>query len=196
MPEAPQGALRAVFAGIGRILNISDKVRNKPADAGAHVNGTTTETAEPETTTPEPAAPETSAAPETVVSETSAAPETVVSETSPAPETVVSETSAAPETVVSETSAAPETVVSETSAAPETVVSETSAAPETAAPGATAELPLPNYDELTIASVRARLRNLSIAQLGELVNYEKAHADRADFIAMFERRIAKVESGK
>jgi hypothetical protein len=97
---------------------------------------------------------------------------------------------------VSETSAAPETVVSETSAAPETVVSETSAAPETAAPGATVELPLPNYDELTIASVRARLRNLSIAQLGELVNYEKAHADRADFIAMFERRIAKVESEK
>ena len=154
MPEAPQGALRAVFAGIGRILNITDKVRNKPADAGAHVNGTTTETAAPETVAPETVAPET------------VAPETV------APETV------APETV------APETV------APETV------APETATPEAAAELPLPNYDGLTIASVRARLRNLSLAQLGELVNYEKAHADRADFIAMFERRIAKVESEK
>jgi hypothetical protein len=155
MPEAPQGALRAVFAGIGRILNITDKVRNKPADAGAPVNGTTTETAASKPAVPEPAVPE----------------------------TVASEP-ATPEAAASETSAAPET------AEPEATT------PETVAPGAAAELPLPNYDELTIASVRARLRNLSVAQLGELINYEKAHSDRADFIAMFERRIAKVESEK
>ena len=134
MPEAPQGALRAVFAGIGRILNITDKVRNKPADAGAHANGTTMETATPETV-------------------------------------------------------APGTVAQE-AAAPETT------APEPVAQEAATELPLANYDELTIASVRARLRNLSVAQLGELITYEKAHADRVDFIAMLERRIAKVESGK
>jgi len=173
MPEAPQGALRAVFAGIGRILSVTDKIRNKPAEAGAPANGTVPETAAPKTAaptmTPETAAPET-AAPETMAPQT-AAPET-----------------AAPET------AAPETAVPET-AAPETAVPET-AAPETAAPQGAVESPLPNYDGLTIASVRARLRNLSVAQLNQLIEYEKANAGREDFIAMFERRIAKIESEK
>jgi hypothetical protein len=189
MPEAPQGALRAVFAGIGRILNVTDKIRNKPAEAGAPVNGTATapETATPETVTPESVAPETAApaAPETAVPET-AVPETAV------PETAVPET-AVPETAVPET-AVPETAVPET-AVPETAVPET-AVPETAVPEGAAEPPLPNYDGLTIASVRARLRNLSIAQLNQLIEYEKANAGREDFIAMFERRIAKIESEK
>lgn len=190
MPEATQSALRSVFAGIGRILNLTDKVRNKPTGAETTVNGTATETAAPETATPGTAAPET-ATPETAAPET-AAPETTAQETA-TPET------AAPETAAPET-AAPETIVPDTVPGedrPETAVSEDkpeTAAPETAA--AAAEPPLPNYDELTIASVRARLRNLSVAQLGELIEYEKTHAARADFIAMYERRIAKVESGK
>jgi hypothetical protein len=57
------------------------------------------------------------------------------------------------------------------------------------------EAPLPNYDELSLASLRARLRNLDIGQVRELAEYEKAHAARADVIAMFERRIAKLEIG-
>jgi hypothetical protein len=189
MPEAPQGALRAVFAGIGRILNVTDKIRNKPAEAGAPANGTVPETAAPKTVAPETAAPET-AAPETMAPQT-AAPETATPE-SAAPETVVPET-AAPETMAPQT-VAPETAVPET-ATPETAAPET-AAPETAAPEGAAEPPLPNYDGLTIASVRARLRNLSIAQLNQLIEYEKANAGREDFIAMFERRIAKIESEK
>jgi hypothetical protein len=69
-------------------------------------------------------------------------------------------------------------------------------APVTAAAPVAAEAgePLPNYDELTIASLRARLRNMDIPQLRELVGYEQAHADRADVIAMFERRIAKLQA--
>ena len=55
-------------------------------------------------------------------------------------------------------------------------------------------LPLANYDELTVASLRARLRNLSVEQLTEILDYEKAHAARPDVISMFERRIAKVQS--
>ena len=55
--------------------------------------------------------------------------------------------------------------------------------------------PLPNYDELSVASLRARLRNLDIGQVRELAEYEKRHAGRADVIAMFERRIAKLEIG-
>jgi hypothetical protein len=56
------------------------------------------------------------------------------------------------------------------------------------------ELPIANYDSLTIASLRARLRNLSVAQLGQLIEYEKEHEARADVIAMFERRVAKLQS--
>ena len=64
------------------------------------------------------------------------------------------------------------------------------AAPEPVAAAA----PLPNYDELSVASLRARLRNLDVAQVRELAEYERAHAARADVLTMFERRIAKLEA--
>ncbi len=54
--------------------------------------------------------------------------------------------------------------------------------------------PLPNYDELSIASLRARLRNLDLTQLRQLAAYEKTHAARAEVMTMFERRIAKLEA--
>jgi len=54
--------------------------------------------------------------------------------------------------------------------------------------------PLPNYDELSLASLRARLRNLDVARVRQLADYERAHAARADVLAMFERRIAKLEA--
>ncbi len=60
---------------------------------------------------------------------------------------------------------------------------------------AAADLPLANYDELTVASLRARLRNLSADQLGQLIEYEKGHAARPDVITMFERRIDKISEG-
>jgi hypothetical protein len=53
-------------------------------------------------------------------------------------------------------------------------------------------LPLPNYDELSLPSLRARLRTLSADQLRVLVRYERAHCGRADILAMFERRLAKL----
>ena len=84
--------------------------------------------------------------------------------------------------------AAPEPVA----AAAEPVV----AAPEpvAAAEPAAAAAPLANYDELSVASLRARLRNLDVAQVRELAEYERAHAARADVLTMFERRIAKLEA--
>jgi hypothetical protein len=81
-------------------------------------------------------------------------------------------------------------------AARETVsVSEEAAAPataEAAAPAAGA--PLPNYAELSVASLRARLRNLDVTQVRELAQYEQAHAARPDVLAMYGRRIAKLET--
>ena len=169
----------------------------------------TPETATPETVTPETATPET-ATPETVTPETAtpetATPETVTPETvtpeTVTPETVTPET-ATPETVTPET-VTPETVTPET-VTPETVTPETTGGghvklvPGDAAPAApaasTGELPVPNYDGLTVASLRARLRNLSADQLAQLVDYEKSHANRADVVQMFERRIAKLAEG-
>ncbi|MGH3215973.1 MAG: hypothetical protein ACRDN1_06650 [Trebonia sp.] len=173
--EAPAQALRAMFAGIGQLLAASDKLRGKSAtdEAPAEAKATAPETVTPETVTPETVTPET-VTPETVTPET-VTPETVT------PETVT------PETVT------PETVTPETGGGHVKIVP-ADAAP--AAPAAsTGALPVANYDDLTIASLRARLRNLSAEQLAQLVDYEKSHANRADVVQMFERRIAKLAEG-
>jgi hypothetical protein len=164
--ESPASALRAMFAGIGSMLFVKDKIRHK-ADAG---NST------PETVA---AAPEAAAA-----AETPAAPEPVVAETV-TPKTVTPEAVAAKTTAVPDVSTGPET----------TAAPEPAAAPEAPVAPAAAALPLANYDELTIASLRARLRNLSAEQLTELIGYEKEHANREDVISMFERRITKLNLG-
>ncbi|WP_026453352.1 lipid droplet-associated protein [Saccharomonospora iraqiensis] len=49
-----------------------------------------------------------------------------------------------------------------------------------------------DYDELTLPQVRARLRTLTLAQLEELLAYERAHADRPSFTGMLARRAANV----
>jgi len=59
-----------------------------------------------------------------------------------------------------------------------------------------AGLPLPNYDALSLPSIRARLRGLDVAQLKVLLDYEAAHAERAEVLGMFERRIEKLEAGQ
>jgi hypothetical protein len=61
---------------------------------------------------------------------------------------------------------------------------------------ATSELPLANYDELTVNSLRARMTKLSPDQLTVLIGYEKAHQGREDVIGMFERRIIRINSGQ
>jgi hypothetical protein len=55
-----------------------------------------------------------------------------------------------------------------------------------------ASLPITGYDEATLASVRARLRGLDARQVAELRDYERANAARADFLRMYENRIAKL----
>jgi predicted flap endonuclease-1-like 5' DNA nuclease len=102
--------------------------------------------------------------------------------------TTVSEPTPA-EPVAEPAQAAPVPVPAEAAPAP----AEAAPAPAEAAP-AEGSPPLPNYDELSVASLRARLRNLDVAQVRELAEYERAHAARADVIAMFERRIVKLEA--
>ena len=207
--EAPAQALRGVFAGIGQLLLITDKIRNKaPAYAGP---GRPRPPAPPEeetavdtTATPreEAAAP---AAAEPVAAEPVAA-EPVAAEPSrpnPSRPNPSRPNLSRPSPVAAEPVAA-EPVETE---APKTakprdfdktgnvrlIDSEEAVVAESRP--ADSGLPVSNYDELSIASLRARLRNLDVAQLRQLTDYERAHEARADVIAMFERRVAKLEAG-
>jgi hypothetical protein len=56
-------------------------------------------------------------------------------------------------------------------------------------------LPVPNYDHLTVASLRARLRVLDTTQVQVLLDYEKAHEGRPAVVTMFERRLTKLSEG-
>lgn len=190
MPQATQNPLRAVFAGIGRILSVTDKVRNKPTSAEAPAASPAAETAAPETAAPESTAPE--------AAETETETEAAATATAPEAETAAPETATAEPAKAEAKVEAPEAekAVSEAEAPQAEAPAEAPAEPKAAAATASEDLPLPNYGDLTIASVRARLRNLSVDQLNTLVEYEKANAARQDFISMFERRIAKVESEK
>lgn len=49
---------------------------------------------------------------------------------------------------------------------------------------------LPNYTELTLPQVRARMRRLDVDQLTDLLEYERTHGDRPAFVGMLTRRIA------
>jgi hypothetical protein len=54
------------------------------------------------------------------------------------------------------------------------------------------ELPLPDYDHMTLGSLRGRLRSLTLEQLVAVRDYEKAHADRLPVVTLVDNRIAKL----
>jgi hypothetical protein len=203
MKERPASMLRAMFASVGSLFSGSRAKRaaepSTVAAAPAKPEATAPEAATEPEVTAEPAAPSEPVA--VAEPEAATAPEAT---TEPEPvadvEIVVADVEVLtdPEIVAAEAEAVaePEVVVvaeSEVVTDPEivAVVAEATAEPEA---GAGAALPLANYDSLSVASLRARLRNLSAEQLAQLVEYEKGHAARADVISMFERRIAKVQA--
>lgn len=181
--EAPAQALRAMFAGIGQLLLVTDRFRGRtPENEAAQENeaqggGTATATAPSETATSEAATTE---AATTEAAEQASVADQATAEPATEPDAV-----AAPEATAT-------TVEAEAPASPV----EAEVTPATEATEAEAStLPLSNYDELTIPSLRARLRNLSADQLTQLIGYEKSHANRPEIIAMFERRIVKLAEG-
>jgi hypothetical protein len=261
--EAPAQALRGVFAGIGQLLLITDKLRNKgshqdvprartpgasasvtdtavtsPAGQGAGTAagpaGTVAEAA-PAGAAPAGAAPVAAAAPPAAAApaapgpaESSAAkPATARRAAKPtAGKPVTPKPAAKPVTAKPPTARRPAAKAAAESAAAageappkppkrqstrdfdktgnvrllgdETADPAAAAAPQPAAgpePAAAADpAPLPNYDELSVPSLRARLRNLDVTQVRQLAEYERAHAARAELLTMFERRIAKLEA--
>ncbi len=64
-----------------------------------------------------------------------------------------------------------------------------------ATPGATldhAELPLEDFDHLTLGQLRSRIRTLDAAALVQLLDYEKTHADRLPVTLALQNRLTKL----
>jgi hypothetical protein len=54
------------------------------------------------------------------------------------------------------------------------------------------ELPIADFDSVSVPSLRSRLRRLSLADLAMLREYEQAHAHRLPVVTMLDNRIAKL----
>jgi hypothetical protein len=204
--EAPAQALRAVFSGIGQVLLVADRIKSRAAEPTRAQSGETERRDQPgqraaagpkdetrwrsldETGNvrllSEEDAPQAAASAEATAGAEAA---TVVAE-APAPAEPSSDVETPSETAAPAATAAP------AEAEPSAVAEVPADAQPPAASTREAALPVPNYDDLSVASLRARLRNLDTAQVRALLDYEKANAGRAAVLTMFERRIAKLES--
>lgn len=56
------------------------------------------------------------------------------------------------------------------------------------------ELPIPDFDNISIGSLRARLRPLNVEQLIVLREWEQAHANRLQVVTTLDNRIAKMSA--
>jgi hypothetical protein len=145
---------------------------------------------------PEPAAAELEPEPAAAVPE----PEPAVPETEPAAAVHEPEPAAAalePEPVVAvlepERTAAvlePEPAAAEPAPEPASTPESALTAGLTAAPEP--PVALPGYPRLSLASVRGRLRGLTVADLEELLAYERGHGNRPEFVRILTNRIATV----
>ncbi|MGP3957525.1 hypothetical protein ACTWPT_16115 [Nonomuraea sp. 3N208] len=164
-------------------------------------------TAEPEAPATEPAAKtETAAKPETApkpAAKTEATPKPAAKTKAtpkPAAETKVVD-EPAPAVEPKAAPAAPKAVAEpavEESAAPEAVAEPAVAEAPAAAPEQVAKPvePLPGYDEMTVASLRARMRGKTAEQIGDFLAYERATQGRPEVVRMFENRLAKLQAGE
>jgi hypothetical protein len=62
------------------------------------------------------------------------------------------------------------------------------------APTSADDLPIPDFDNVSIGSLRARLRSLAVEDLVRLREWEKAHANRLPVLTLLDNRIAKVSA--
>ena len=201
--EAPAQALRAVFSGIGQVLLVADRIKSRAAEPGKPQPATTAPQAQ---AGPGPAAAVKDETRWRSLDETGNV-RLLSDEDAGEPEPGAGAAEAVPAAAnVPATGVAP--AAAETPAepaVPEPPPAGAVSAGDDRIPGAASQaakaaparlaLPVPNYDELSVASLRARLRGLDAAQVRVLLDYEKAHAGRDAIRTMFERRIAKLETG-
>ena len=248
MREAPAHALRAMFAGIGQVLLVADRMRSHPGGPDADQPGADKRQVPP----PRPVAAEDAAAPAApqhprparthpasqaggqLADQAGGPPLQQDKAGNPPPQQEVSRWRSLDETgnvrilPLSRQARPPEPLAparritpveprtaewpAATPAPPEPDIIRPAAAEPIAAEPAPQEplpaepalpepaeagpvLPIANYDDVSLASLRARLRNLDAAQLQALLSYERANAARPAVLGMFERRISKLETG-
>ena len=196
--EAPAQALRAVFAGVGQVLLMTERIRRR-AIGQEHSHAVSA------------GAPATRDAP-APVQDSGGQAATLGADQTDQVKPVTAGTSATASTTKASTAKTGTAKASSPKAAATTKPSSAKADTEPATPAqadsappadpappevrGTGVLPVPHYSELSIASLRARLRGLNITQVRDLLTYERSHEDRANVIAMFERRIAKLEESE
>lgn len=204
--EAPAQALRAVFSGIGQVLLVADRIKNRANEPARSQPGATQRQGQPGQSAP--AAPKDESRwrslDETgnvrVLSQHEVARPAKPPAAEPAADLGAhpDPAGAQPTTDTKPPDEAGQTTTAEPADEAGPPGSDPIAAPEPRSADETgpdkAALPVPNYDDLTVASLRARLRNLDSAQVRALLDYEKANAGRAAVLTMYERRIAKLES--
>ena len=59
-------------------------------------------------------------------------------------------------------------------------------------PTSRSDLPIPDFDNVSLGSLRARLRALTLDDLATLREWEQAHAHRLPVLTLLDNRIAKV----
>lgn len=57
------------------------------------------------------------------------------------------------------------------------------------------DLPLPDYDHLPEGTLQARVRALDPDGVGQLLAYEKEHANRLPVVQLLESRLSELEQG-
>ena len=82
----------------------------------------------------------------------------------------------------------------DSAATPDVVETVEEAVEASTAPSKTAheDLPLADYDHMTLGALRGRMRSLTVDQLVQVRQYEKAHGDRLPIVTMLDNRIAKL----
>jgi hypothetical protein len=191
--EAPVVVLRAVFAGIGQLLLTADKVRTRAAEQV----WTPDQSAGPAPAGPAPnwAATATKTAPATKATAITKTAPAAKAKPAPAAKATTKPAPAAkatPTTKPATTKTASTTKPASKAMPAPAAKTPPAAKPTPAAKPAPAAPPLPGYDDLSLPSLRARLRTLDAMAVKAMLDYEKAHARRDEVITMLERRLAKI----
>jgi hypothetical protein len=216
MRTGPTQVLRAVFAGIGRILLTADRPEARPA-AASRGAGASAERRSGRSQASEaaarwrdldktgnvrllsaedmalefgaeraaPAAPATAAAATPAATATRAATATPTAATAPTAPTAAGPTAG-------RSGHGSGAAFTDAGSANGTPVGGGHDGGAAQAGGLAAELPLADYEQLSLPSIRARLRGLDVDQLRVLAQYERTHAERPEVLGMFERRIEKL----
>jgi hypothetical protein len=216
LKEIPAQALRTVFATIGQLLLVADRLRARAAEqlsgSGEATATRPADHAPAPAPAPPPPAPAKPARPDAETSRWRSLDKTgnvrvldggeeqddedvpgataAVPEPAPAPAPSAEYT---PTEVVPAVSVPDEPAPAEPAQAQPAMQQEAEPAPPATAPGE--DLPVPNYDQLSVASLRARLRVLDAGQVQTLLDYENAHESRPAVITLFERRLIKLGEG-